>query len=144
LVYDAARLRRQLAILLAELGDRKGAITELRRVHEVFGALGARPELEITRKQFQAIGSRAPSRIEAEGTADLTPRESQIAGLVADHKSDKWIAKTLGISPRTVTTHLGNMYRKLDIGSRAQLSDMVREGRLPPGAAAALQGGASA
>ena len=142
--YDAARLRRQLAILLAELGDRKGAITELRRVHELFGALGARPELELAREHFQSIGSRPPSRIEAEGTADLTPREAQIAGLVADHKSDKWIARTLGISPRTVTTHLGNIYRKLDIGSRAQLSDMVREGRLPASATAELQGGASA
>ena len=130
-VSEAARVRRQLAGRLADLGDRKGAIAELRRVHEVFGALGAQPELEKTRGQFQEVGSRAPSRIDAEGDSTLTPRESQIAGLVADHRSDKSIAKALVISPRTVTTHLGNIYRKLDIGSRAQLAEMVREGRLP-------------
>jgi hypothetical protein len=31
---------------------------------------------------------------------------------------------------RTVTTHLSNVYRKLSIGSRGELVDRVREGRL--------------
>ncbi len=128
---DAARLRRQLAGCLADLGEREAALTELRRVHDVFGQLGATPELEKAREQFRNLGSRPPSRSQAEGTAELTPREVEIARLVADRRSSKAIARELDISPRTVTTHLSNIYRKLDIGSRGELADMVREARLP-------------
>ena len=131
IVPEAARLRRQLAGRLADLGDREGALTELRRVHDVFGEIGARPELDKAREQFREVGSRPPSRAVAEGTAELTPREAEVAALVADRRSNKAVARELGISPRTVTTHLSNMYRKLEIGSRGELVDMVREGRLP-------------
>lgn len=131
IVPHAARLRRQLAGRLADLGDREGALAELRKVHEVFGRLGAQPELDKTREMFREMGSRPPSRSEAEGTADLTGREAEIASLVANRKSNKAIARELGISPRTVTTHLSNIYRKLEIGSRGELVDLVREARVP-------------
>ncbi|HSR43582.1 MAG TPA: LuxR C-terminal-related transcriptional regulator, partial [Longimicrobiales bacterium] len=131
IIPEAARIRRQLAGRLADLGDREGALVELRKVHDVFGRLGAQPELEKTREQFREVGSRPPSRAEAEGTAELTPREAEIASQVADRKSNKAIARELGISPRTVTTHLSNIYRKLEIGSRGELVDLVREARLP-------------
>lgn len=127
---EATRIRRQLAGRLADLGKRDAALAELRRVHEIFGRLGAQPELEKTRIQFRELDARPPSRSQAEGTAELTGRESEIARLVADRMSNKAIAKELDISPRTVTTHLTNIYRKTDIGSRAELGDMVREGRL--------------
>jgi len=129
-IREAARLRRQLAGRLADLDDREGSLQELRKVHEVFGQLGARPEFDKAREQFREVGARPPSRSEAEGTADLTPREAEVASLVADRKSNKAVAKELGVSPRTVTTHLSNIYRKLDIGSRGELVDMVREGRV--------------
>jgi tetratricopeptide (TPR) repeat protein len=41
-------------------------------------------------------------------------------------QSNKTIAKTLAISPRTVTTHLSNIFRKLEIGSRARAGGGVR------------------
>ncbi len=46
---------------------------------------------------------------------------------MAKRRSNKAIAKELGISPRTVTTHLTNIYGKLDVGSRGELVDLVRE-----------------
>jgi DNA-binding CsgD family transcriptional regulator len=131
IIPEAARIRRQLAGRLAELDRRDEALGELRKVHEVFGRLGAQPELSKAREQFRELGSRPPSRSEAEGTADLTPREAEIARLVADRKSNKAIARHLDISPRTVSTHLSNLYRKLEIGSRGELVDLVREARLP-------------
>lgn len=76
------------------------------------------------------LGSRPPSRIQAEGTTDLTPREVEVAALVSRRASNKAIARELDIAPRTVTTHLSNIYRKLGIGSRGQLVDLVREGRV--------------
>ncbi len=130
MIPEATRIRRQLAGRLADLGDREGALTELRRVHEVFGRLGAEPELRKAREQFRELEARPPSRGGAEDTASLTGREAQIATLVAARMSNKAIARKLDISPRTVTTHLSNIYRKLEIGSRNDLTDRVREGRL--------------
>jgi hypothetical protein len=60
LVYESSRLRRQLAGRLAEIGDRDGALTELRSVHAVFTRLGARPELEKTMLQFAELGAEPP------------------------------------------------------------------------------------
>jgi DNA-binding CsgD family transcriptional regulator len=47
--------------------------------------------------------------------------------MVAARKSNKAIGKAIGISPRTVSTHLSNIFRKLDVGSRGELADYVRE-----------------
>lgn len=60
IVPDAARLRRQLAGRLMELGDRAGALHELRRAFDVFLRLGARPELEKTRLMFAQLGAESP------------------------------------------------------------------------------------
>lgn len=128
--WEAARVRRQLAGRLIEVGRGEEALVELRRVHEIFGDLGARPELEKCRAMFRELGARPPSRIEAEGTSDLTPREVEVAELVSRRLSNKAVARHLGIAPRTVTTHLSNIYRKLGISSRGALVDLVREGRL--------------
>jgi DNA-binding CsgD family transcriptional regulator len=46
---------------------------------------------------------------------------------VAEHRSNKTIAKLLDISPRTVSTHLSNIFSKLEIGSRGELADFFRQ-----------------
>lgn len=51
----------------------------------------------------------------------LTEREREIAELAAEGKRTKEIAEQLFVSTRTVETHLGRIYRKLDIPSRAAL-----------------------
>ena len=62
LVYEAARLRRQLAGCLAEIGDREGALEQLRHVHGIFTRLGARHELEKTIGMFGEIQAEPPTR----------------------------------------------------------------------------------
>ncbi|MDH5759619.1 MAG: AAA family ATPase [Gemmatimonadota bacterium] len=130
IVPDAIRVRRQLARRLIELGDREAALEELRRVHDTVAQLGMKRELEKTRALFRDLGSRPPPRGVVEGTGSLTGRETEIARLAAEGESNKGIARTLGVSTRTVTTHLANVYRKMGITSRHQLAAMVREGRL--------------
>ncbi len=61
LIYEANRLRRQLAGRLAEIGDSEGALAELRRVHETFLRLGAVPELNKTISQFRQLGAEPPA-----------------------------------------------------------------------------------
>ena len=126
-VLDAARVRRKLAWVLAQQGDRDGASAELRRVHDVFARLGAERELTITRDVIRELGLRPPARARTNGAAGLTGRELDIARLAAARKSNKEIGATLGISPRTVGTHLSNIFTKLNLASRAELTDAVRE-----------------
>ena len=123
---DAARLRRQLAGRLADTGDRTGALKELRHVHEVFVRLGAELELEKARGQFRELGAKPPAREVTEGAEGLTQRELAIARLVAHRKSNKAIGAALDISPRTVSTHLSNIFKKLEVTSRAELTEYLR------------------
>lgn len=50
----------------------------------------------------------------------LTPREIVVLKQLAIGSSSKEIASRLRISPRSVETHLENLYRKLSVGSRGQ------------------------
>jgi DNA-binding NarL/FixJ family response regulator len=58
----------------------------------------------------------------AEGVTrvQLTPRELSTLRLMADGKSNKEIANDLGISERTVKTHLGHLFEKLGVTSRTE------------------------
>ena len=124
-VPDAVRIRRQLAGRLAEIGDREGALRELRRVHEILLTLGAQDELRRARVQFHELEARPPVRPSGPGVEGLTGRELEIVRLIAVRRSNKAIAQALGISPRTVTTHLSNIYQKLAITSRGELADLA-------------------
>ena len=50
----------------------------------------------------------------------LTPRELASMRLMADGKANKEIANALGISERTVKTHLGHLFEKLGVTSRTE------------------------
>ena len=50
----------------------------------------------------------------------LTPRELATLRLLADGKANKEIANELGISERTVKTHLGHLFEKLGVTSRTE------------------------
>ena len=126
-VFDAARIRRNLAQLLAALDDRDGAMRELRRAHDVLARIGAATELNGARDQLRDLGARPPARVVTEGAGALTGREREIAQLVAARKSNKEIGAALGISSRTVSTHLSNVFAKLGVTSRGELTDRVRE-----------------
>lgn len=129
-VFDAARLRRWYADVLKRGGDDEGCNRELKKSHEVLAALGAKGEMDHARTMMKQLGMRLPSR---EGNGGrrmprLTERESDIARLVAERKSNKEIAVALGISARTVTTHVANIFSKLGVNSRGELADRMREG----------------
>ena len=49
----------------------------------------------------------------------LTPRESQVLELIASGCTYSQTAERLGISLHTVTSHIKNLYRKLDVHSAA-------------------------
>jgi ATP/maltotriose-dependent transcriptional regulator MalT len=139
ILFDSARLRRQLAGRLAQLGRTDEAVAELRRVHKVFKELGAEPEYRSARSMFDELDAARPTEHGAAsgGPESLSLRRFQVAELVARRMSNKEIAEALDIKVRTVTTHLSAIYQILEIGGsdaskRTRLGDMIREGRILP------------
>lgn len=57
-----------------------------------------------------------------QGVATMTPREGEIAALVATGASNRYIAEQLHISERTVKAHLGGIFKKMGITDRLQLA----------------------
>jgi len=55
-----------------------------------------------------------------EGYSDLTAREREVLKLVASGRANKEIGATLGISERTVKTHISNIFSKLELTDRTQ------------------------
>ena len=62
--------------------------------------------------------------------ARLTPREREVAALIAQGRTNREIAEALVLSERTVDSHVRNIMGKLEINSRAQIAAWaVQHGR---------------
>ena len=70
-------------------------------------------------------GAHRPWAVDAGIVHGLTGREQEVAVLAASGRSDAELAEQLGISIRTVQTHLARAYMKLDITSRAELPEAL-------------------
>lgn len=76
---------------------------------------------EVQRIAVRELG--AYVRMAREGSevrASLTPREHEILMLISRGLTMRQMASRLGISPRTVETHMAKLYRKLDVRTRVQ------------------------
>jgi DNA-binding NarL/FixJ family response regulator len=68
-----------------------------------------------------ALGRMAKRAREGEEVAaGLTSRERQVLQLLSDGQTMRQIGTRLGISPRTVETHVAKLYRKLGVRTRVQ------------------------
>lgn len=54
-------------------------------------------------------------------TAELTPREREIAALLVEGKTSKLIARQVGLSPRTVEMHRAKLMRKFSAATSSEL-----------------------
>ena len=59
--------------------------------------------------------------VETAGVVALSPRERQIARMVAAGRTNQAIASTLDISAWTVSTHVRRIFAKLAVSSRAEM-----------------------
>ncbi|MEU1574954.1 LuxR C-terminal-related transcriptional regulator [Streptomyces collinus] len=69
-----------------------------------------------------ALRSRPEPVVTAPAPSPLTPREQNVAALVAKGMSNRQIASALERSPRTVDGHVENILAKLDFKCRAQIA----------------------
>lgn len=78
------------------------------------------------RKVLRFLAREAGAAQEAQRAADVTTgREREILELLARGLSAREVGEQLGISERTVNTHVGHIYRRLGVRNRV---DAVREG----------------
>jgi DNA-binding NarL/FixJ family response regulator len=61
----------------------------------------------------------------------LTPREQEIALLVAGGLTNRQVSTKLSISERTAGNHVAKILKKLGLHSRAQIAAWAAEGPLP-------------
>jgi DNA-binding CsgD family transcriptional regulator len=92
----------------------------LRRALELAERCGADGLVEQARTELYAAGAR-PRNTALAGVDSLTASERRVVDLAVDGRSNKEIAQTLFVTPKTVEVHLSNAYRKLNIRSRQQL-----------------------
>jgi DNA-binding CsgD family transcriptional regulator len=103
-------------------GRRRDCRPYLRTAHSLLSEAGLEAFAERAADELRATGERPRSR--SQHTYDqLTMQEMHIARLVAAGATSNEVAARLFISPRTVDTHLRNIFRKLGVTSRRQLKD---------------------
>jgi DNA-binding NarL/FixJ family response regulator len=76
---------------------------------------------DLERSAVAALGRLAKqARDSSEMSAKMTARERQILAMVSDGLTMQQIGRRLTISPRTVETHVGKLYRKLGVRTRVE------------------------
>ena len=120
-VCDAPFERALTLLALAQLylvtGEPDKAASLLDEVRDICGPLGAAPTLA----RVDALAARVTPESPAHRyPAGLTSREVDVLRLLPRGLSNAEIAEALFISPRTVQSHLSNLYGKLAVGGRAE------------------------
>jgi DNA-binding CsgD family transcriptional regulator len=126
-LWSLARTRLAFGERLRRAGRRLEAREQLRSALGAFEAQGAVAWIERTRGELRASGETLRRRKSWE-EEELTPQELQIAFHVSRGMTNREVGAALFLSHKTIEFHLGRVYRKLDMHSRAELiSRFARE-----------------
>jgi DNA-binding CsgD family transcriptional regulator len=124
--FERARTLMSYGARLRRARRRVDARVHLVEARARFDALGARRWSDVVASELEATGLRVRSR-GGGPVLELTPRELQIAQLLAEGRTTRETAAALFLSPKTVEYHLRHVYTKLDIASRAELAARLPE-----------------
>jgi ATP/maltotriose-dependent transcriptional regulator MalT len=114
----------ELGAALRRAGKRVAARPPLRQARELAHRCGA-TGLEAAARDELVIAGARPKRLALSGVDALTASERRVAELAARGMRNRDIAEALFVTVKTVETHLGHAYAKLDIQTRAQLSEAL-------------------
>ncbi|MFL5861262.1 MAG: ATP-binding protein [Solirubrobacteraceae bacterium] len=130
-VLTASSARLELGRVLVDLGatfraagQRTAAREPLLEGLALASRCGATTLERRARAELAAIGVR-PRTAERSGADSLTPSERRVVELAAAGGTNREIAQDLFVTEKTVETHLGRAFRKLDVSSRRQLPDVL-------------------
>jgi DNA-binding NarL/FixJ family response regulator len=90
---------------------------------------GAIIDPTVAARLIGALADERPRAPAAPASEELTAREREVLELIAGGRSNKRIAFELGISEKTVKTHVGHLLAKLGVNDRTQAAMLaVRQG----------------
>ncbi|WP_182898501.1 LuxR family transcriptional regulator [Microbispora sp. H10830] len=124
--FETARTRLLYGGMLRRSRRPSAAREHLHGALETFERYGARLWSEHARAELRAAGeSVRPSGSRSEAGRLLTAQQFQIATLVAEGATNREVAARLFISPRTVEHHLRNIFARLGVRSRVELTRIL-------------------
>jgi len=126
LPFDRARTLLFYGAALRRAKRKADARDRLEESAAAFEELSATAFAERARAELARIGGRRRSE------GGLTATERQIAGLVAEGRSNKEVAAALFVTVKTVEANLSRVYAKLGLRSRADLARHIAAGEPAP------------
>jgi DNA-binding NarL/FixJ family response regulator len=129
---EAAVSRTLAGRALAQADQPERAVAELQHAAAELHACGALRYRAAAERELRRLGQHIhrrtqPGKADGSGVESLTARELQIARLVVDRRTNPQIAEALFLSPKTVETHMRNIFRKLDVSSRVEVARAVEQ-----------------
>ncbi|HEX2313671.1 MAG TPA: helix-turn-helix transcriptional regulator, partial [Thermomonospora sp.] len=135
---DRRRLVNEAVAVLRECGDRLGLAQALADLGDVHRAAGEDGKADVTLRQARHMARlcgvetlvtgvpAAPAAVEV--TGELSDAELRVAELAAHGLTNRQIAGKLYITVSTVEQHLTRVYRKLAVGRRTDLAQILLTG----------------
>jgi DNA-binding CsgD family transcriptional regulator/tetratricopeptide (TPR) repeat protein len=117
-----------LGVLSVAGGSVQDGVGAFSRALEIYADMGATWDAGRTRGRLRSLGVRrrvGSLRRPERGWASLTASEIAVAQLVAEGLTNRDVAERLFISPHTVSGHLRNIFMKLNVKSRVELTRVV-------------------
>nr|WP_281390712.1 helix-turn-helix transcriptional regulator [Sphaerisporangium rubeum] len=122
--FERAWIELTYGEFLRRTHGRNGAAARLASARSTLERLGAVPFLDRCDRELAACGRAGPV---PGPVAALTPQERAVAGFVLTGMANKQIARTMGLSVKTIEYHLGHVYAKLGVNSRTALAARLRK-----------------
>jgi DNA-binding NarL/FixJ family response regulator len=127
--FERARTRFLYGQALRRARRRATAREQLHEALAEFERLNAVPWADRTRAELRVAGGAAAAP--ADGPADLTPQQWEVARLVGAGATNREVAARLYLSPRTVEHHLRNIFARLGLRSRVELARLLSSPHAP-------------
>ena len=128
--HAAGRVHLALARTLAET-DPETAVEEARQALRIFEELGATHDSDRAAAFLRSLG--VAGRTGPKLVGQLSKREIEVLRLLGEGLTNAEIAARLYISTKTVATHVGNVFAKLQLRNRAEAAAFAQR-HLPAGA----------
>lgn len=113
--FELARTQLVLGQVQRRRRQKRASAAAFEQALATFEAMGARLWADRARSELERA---MPGRVAGN---QLSPSEERVAKLAATGLTNREMARALGVHPKTVEAHLSRLYRKLGIGSRAEL-----------------------
>ena len=130
---ETRRVMRSDGLLLSQQPIMGGTMVDVVGLtHDLRGyKFGLREQrlVRLFRAELARVWDAVPLHAPSDPLAGLSPRQRQLAHLLAGPDGEKQIAAQLGLSHYTIHNYIRALYRRLDVGSRAELNARLRPAR---------------